>query len=76
MKTLLYIFGTIAFIGPVLFYGWMVEMGCGYSTNNSSCGISLDDFIDWQFFNIAILPWSIAAMCFISGYRRRHQTKG
>lgn len=70
MKILLYILGAIAFVGPLLFWGFISEMACGYNLSNSSCGASLGDFFDWEFLNIAALPWAIAAICFITGYRR------
>lgn len=70
MKILLYMFGSAAIFIPLVIWSFMSDIACANGTSPADCGLTLGDFFDWDFLNIAFLPWAIAAMCFISGYRR------
>lgn len=79
MKILLYMFGTAAFFLPLVLWSYMADIACANmadsanitdSAEASPCGLSFGDFLDWGFFNVALLPWAISFMCFVSGRRK------
>lgn len=75
MKIFLYTIGILAFIAPIILWAFAAGMSCAYVTNGSSCGASLEDFLDWEFLNIAALPWFIALVCFFLARRSGSKAK-
>ena len=64
-RILLLLTGIIALVAPVLFWGYLAGFKCAYNLSNSNCGISLNNFWDWEFLEISALPWAISLGCFI-----------
>lgn len=75
MKIFLYIIAILAFIAPIILWGLMSGMSCAYVTSSANCGASFDDYLDWEFLNIAALPWFVALVCFFLAKRVRPKSK-
>lgn len=64
MKIFLYIIAVLAFIAPIILWAFAAGMSCMYVASGSSCGASLEDFLDWEFLYIAAAPWFVALVFF------------
>ena len=74
VKIVLYVVAVIAFTAPVLFWIYASAMACAFVTNTNACGVELSDFAVREFFEIAVIPWCLAAFCAFAAYRRGQET--
>lgn len=74
MKIFLIIIALILLTAPVIFWTFLSAMGCAYTVNVASCGVSIRDFWDPEFLAIAFIPWGIALLCLFGVYRKRTKT--
>ncbi len=70
MKIFLFVVSAVFLIGPVVAWGYVVALGCGFKTNSTNCSVRLSDYLDSEFLTLAALPWILGLLCLISAIRR------